>query len=139
METSKAEPTDRNQAKAKLNIDAYVDSNAYVESSMDRLAYVESSCTHCCWYNEEKTYQLLWKVKKRTADEQYCEENQQLSEQLLNNVITKKTISCWNELVEDETTTERTDNETAVAHQRRCISCCIEEKMLSDIDYTWRS
>ncbi|KZV45794.1 hypothetical protein F511_33889 [Dorcoceras hygrometricum] len=166
METSKAEPADRNQAKAKLNKDAYVDSftyveshvdnnpylessvirfayvdsNPYVESNVNRHAYVESSFTHCCWYNEEKTYQLLFKVKKkRTADEQYCEENQQLSEQLLNNVITKKTISCWNELVEDETTAERIDNETAIAHQRRCISCCIEEKTVIRHYYTWRS
>ncbi|KZV50583.1 hypothetical protein F511_33124 [Dorcoceras hygrometricum] len=41
METSKSEPSDRNQAQAKLNRDAYVDSNPYVESSVDRYAYVE--------------------------------------------------------------------------------------------------
>ncbi|KZV44326.1 hypothetical protein F511_18876 [Dorcoceras hygrometricum] len=41
METSKAEPADRNQAQAKLNRDAYVDSNPYVESSVDIHAYVE--------------------------------------------------------------------------------------------------
>ncbi|KZV50395.1 pre-mRNA-processing factor 39 [Dorcoceras hygrometricum] len=62
----------------------------YVESSVDRYAYVSY------WYNEEKTYQLLFKVKKkRTADEIYKEEptaeerykeNQQLSEQLLSEV-----------------------------------------------------
>ncbi|KZV33790.1 hypothetical protein F511_16396 [Dorcoceras hygrometricum] len=49
METSKAEPADRNQAKSKLNRDAYVDnfpnvesyvdSNPYVESNVDRFAY----------------------------------------------------------------------------------------------------
>ncbi|KZV55003.1 F-box associated ubiquitination effector family protein [Dorcoceras hygrometricum] len=63
----------------------------------------------------------------------YTKKNQQLMSG------TKKTISCWNELVEDETTAERTDNETAVAHQRRCISCCNEEKLLSDSDYMWSS
>ncbi|KZV50396.1 pre-mRNA-processing factor 39 [Dorcoceras hygrometricum] len=41
METSKAEPADRNQAKARLNRDAYVDSFPYVESYVDRYAYVE--------------------------------------------------------------------------------------------------
>ncbi|KZV06912.1 mucin-17-like [Dorcoceras hygrometricum] len=66
METSKAEPADRNQAKAKLNRDAYVDnfpyvesyvdSNPYVESSVNRFAYVESSCTHC-FSSEENMYQ----------------------------------------------------------------------------------
>ncbi|KZV13928.1 peroxisomal membrane protein 13 [Dorcoceras hygrometricum] len=39
METSKAEPADRNQAKAKLNRDAYVDSFPYVESYVDRNTY----------------------------------------------------------------------------------------------------
>ncbi|KZV40791.1 DNA polymerase zeta catalytic subunit [Dorcoceras hygrometricum] len=43
METSKAEPPDRNQAKAKLNRDSYVDSFPYVESYVDNNPYVESS------------------------------------------------------------------------------------------------
>ncbi|KZV55402.1 mucin-17-like [Dorcoceras hygrometricum] len=42
METSKAEPADRNQAKAMLNRDAYVDSFPYVESYVDSNPYVES-------------------------------------------------------------------------------------------------
>ncbi|KZV21449.1 hypothetical protein F511_23004 [Dorcoceras hygrometricum] len=45
METSKAEPADRNQEKAKLDsfpyVESYVDSNPYVESSVNRYAYVE--------------------------------------------------------------------------------------------------
>ncbi|KZV35351.1 hypothetical protein F511_38819 [Dorcoceras hygrometricum] len=41
METSKAEPVDRNQEKAKLNRDAYVDSFPYVESYVDSNPYVE--------------------------------------------------------------------------------------------------
>ncbi|KZV37624.1 tetraspanin-15-like [Dorcoceras hygrometricum] len=45
-------------------------------------------------YNEEKTYQLLFKVnKKRTADEQYYEENQQLSEQLLSEVLSEQLLN----------------------------------------------
>ncbi|KZV17522.1 hypothetical protein F511_40236 [Dorcoceras hygrometricum] len=43
METSKAEPADRNQAKAKLNRDSYVDSFPYVESYVDSNPYMESS------------------------------------------------------------------------------------------------
>ncbi|KZV17690.1 hypothetical protein F511_20639 [Dorcoceras hygrometricum] len=41
VETPKSEPADRNQAKAKLNRDAYVDSNPYVESCVDSFTYVE--------------------------------------------------------------------------------------------------
>ncbi|KZV43772.1 GATA transcription factor 2-like [Dorcoceras hygrometricum] len=65
METSKAEPADRNQAKAKLNrvayldnfpyVKSYVDRNPYVESIVDRDSYVESSCTHC-FNSEENMY-----------------------------------------------------------------------------------
>ncbi|KZV56010.1 hypothetical protein F511_12709 [Dorcoceras hygrometricum] len=104
MKTSKAELADRNQPKAKLNRDAYVDSfpyvesyvdnNPYVESSVNIYAYVEVQLYLLCWYNEEKTYQLLFKVKKkRTADEQYYEENQQLSEQLLNSYDKENTTA----------------------------------------------
>ncbi|KZV53695.1 GDSL esterase/lipase [Dorcoceras hygrometricum] len=90
METSKAEPAYRNQAKAKLNRDAYMDSFPYVESYMDRYAYVESSCTHCfsksaVGTTNSKTADETYK-EEPTADERY-EENQQLSEQLLNNFM----------------------------------------------------
>ncbi|KZV51883.1 hypothetical protein F511_13567 [Dorcoceras hygrometricum] len=56
-----------------------------------------------CLYNEKKTYQLLFKVKKkRTADEQYYEENQQLSEQLLSEVLSEQLL---NSAVNEEKTT----------------------------------
>ncbi|KZV36935.1 coatomer subunit delta-like [Dorcoceras hygrometricum] len=58
METSKADPVDRNQAKAKLNRDAYVDSFPYVESYVDRNPYVESSVNRYA-YVEVQLYLLL--------------------------------------------------------------------------------
>ncbi|KZV15717.1 hypothetical protein F511_11672 [Dorcoceras hygrometricum] len=64
METSKAEPADRNQAKAKLNKEAYVDSFPYVESYVDSNPYVESSCTHC-FSSKEKMYQQLNQLLKK--------------------------------------------------------------------------
>ncbi|KZV48543.1 pleiotropic drug resistance protein 4-like [Dorcoceras hygrometricum] len=45
METSKAEPADRNQAKAKLNRDAYVENFHYVESYVDNNPYVGPAWT----------------------------------------------------------------------------------------------
>ncbi|KZV45428.1 hypothetical protein F511_41894 [Dorcoceras hygrometricum] len=67
METSKAEPADRNQAKAKLNRDAYVDSFPYVESYVDRNPYVESSVNRYA-YVEVQMYLLLVASRTEKSD-----------------------------------------------------------------------
>ncbi|KZV25221.1 hypothetical protein F511_34278 [Dorcoceras hygrometricum] len=63
METSKAEPADRNQARAKLNRDAYVDSFHYLESYVDSNPYVESSMDRFAYVG----VQLCCKQKSRPA------------------------------------------------------------------------
>ncbi|KZV25258.1 hypothetical protein F511_12494 [Dorcoceras hygrometricum] len=69
METSKAEPADRNQAKAKLNRDAYVDSFLYVESYMDSNPYVESNVSRYA-YVEVQLYLLLVASRTEKSDEE---------------------------------------------------------------------
>ncbi|KZT75611.1 mucin-17-like [Dorcoceras hygrometricum] len=68
METSKADPADRNQTKAKLNRDAYVDSFPYVESYMDSNPYVESSVNRYA-YGEVQLYLLLVASRTEKSDE----------------------------------------------------------------------
>ncbi|KZT75642.1 coatomer subunit delta-like [Dorcoceras hygrometricum] len=68
METSKAETADRNQAKAKLNRDAYVYSFPYVESYVDSNPYVESSVTRYA-YLEVQLYLLLVASRTDKSDE----------------------------------------------------------------------
>ncbi|KZV42891.1 hypothetical protein F511_44458 [Dorcoceras hygrometricum] len=68
METSNAEPADRNQAKAKLNRDANVDNFPYVESYMDSNPYVESSVNRYA-YVEVQLYLLLVASRTEKSDE----------------------------------------------------------------------
>ncbi|KZT86276.1 hypothetical protein F511_45988 [Dorcoceras hygrometricum] len=65
---SKAEPADRNQAKAKLNRDANVDSFPYVESYMDSNPYVESSVNRYA-YVEVQLYLPLVASRTEKSDE----------------------------------------------------------------------
>ncbi|KZV46020.1 coatomer subunit delta-like [Dorcoceras hygrometricum] len=67
METSKAEPADCNQEKAKLNRDAYVDSFPYVESYVDNNPYVESSVNRYA-YVEVQLYLLLVASRTEKSD-----------------------------------------------------------------------
>ncbi|KZV49992.1 hypothetical protein F511_39760 [Dorcoceras hygrometricum] len=69
MEKSKAEPADRNQAKAKLNRDAYVDSFPYVESYVDRYPYVDSNVNRYA-YVEAQLYLLLVASRTEKSDEE---------------------------------------------------------------------
>ncbi|KZV26248.1 hypothetical protein F511_43295 [Dorcoceras hygrometricum] len=69
MEWSKAEPADRNQAKAKLNRDAYVDSFPYVESYVDNNPYVEYSVNKYA-YVEVQLYLLLVASRTEKSDEE---------------------------------------------------------------------
>ncbi|KZV49994.1 voltage-gated ion channel superfamily [Dorcoceras hygrometricum] len=69
METSKAEPADRNQAKANLNRDAYVDSFPYVESYVDSNPYVESSVNRYA-YVEVQLHLLLVVSRTEKSDEE---------------------------------------------------------------------
>ncbi|KZV49993.1 mucin-17-like [Dorcoceras hygrometricum] len=69
METSKAEPNDRNQAKSKLNREAYVDNFPYVESYVDSNPYVESSVNRYA-YVEVQLYLLLVASRTEKSDKE---------------------------------------------------------------------
>ncbi|KZV58598.1 hypothetical protein F511_18917 [Dorcoceras hygrometricum] len=68
IEMSKAEPADRNQAKAKLNRDDYVNSFPYVESYVDRNPYVESNVNRYA-YVDVQLYLLLVESRTEKSDE----------------------------------------------------------------------
>ncbi|KZV55577.1 hypothetical protein F511_12683 [Dorcoceras hygrometricum] len=86
METSKAEPADHNQAKAKLNRYAYVDSFPYVESYMDSNPYVESSVNRYA-YVEVQLYLLLVASRTEKSDEVWWRSLQEMKSEVWRSLI----------------------------------------------------
>ncbi|KZV48311.1 hypothetical protein F511_30631 [Dorcoceras hygrometricum] len=121
METSKAEPDDHNQAKAKLNRDAYVDSFPYVESYVDSNPFVESSVNRYA-YMEVQLYLLLVASRTKKSDEVFSllkmkqqvtvdeaieesETDEAIEQKLLADTITEAVEQCYDK---EKTTAERT-------------------------------